>query len=137
MSVVNSTLGSSLPSGAIDYIAEHFQVTNTQQRVLPISVYLVGYVVGPLVCGPLSETVGRKPVMLFTFSVYTLFTMACALANNWPALLIFRFICGSMASGPITVVGGLYADIYNEPRARGRAMAYFMAVRRYEHADAK
>ncbi|KAL9107763.1 MAG: hypothetical protein Q9227_007385 [Pyrenula ochraceoflavens] len=32
------------------------------------------------------------------------------------------------ASAPIAVVGGLYADVYHDPRKRGRAMAIFMAA---------
>ena len=67
--------------------------------------------------------------MLWSFVIFTLFTMACALAPNWPALLVFRLICGIMASSPIAVVGGLYADIFGNPVTRGRAMAVFMAVR--------
>ena len=128
ISVINSTLGSSLPSGAIEYLASYFHVTNEQQLVLPISLFLVGYVIGPVIFGPLSETYGRKLVMVESFVVFTIFTMACALAPNWPAFLVFRLICGLMASSAITVVGGLYADVFAEPIIRGRAMAAFMAV---------
>src|SRR4051812_6933016 len=94
MTVINSTFGSSLPSGAIGPIASHFKISNSQQLVLPISLYLVGYVVGPMICGPLSESIGRRPVMLYTFLVYPLFTLACALAPSYPTLLVFRLICG-------------------------------------------
>ena len=66
--------------------------------------------------------------MLSTFVVFMLFTMACALAPNWPAFLVFRLICGISASSPIAVIGGLYADIFNDPVIRGRAMAVFLAV---------
>jgi multidrug resistance protein len=128
LTVINSTIGSSLPSGAITFIASYWSIKNEQQLVLPISVFLIGYVVGPLVFGPLSESYGRRPIMLYTFILYTAFTLGCALAPNWPALLVFRLLCGVMASAPIAVVGGLYADIYQDPRTRGRAMAYFMAA---------
>ena len=126
--VVNSTLGSSIPSGAITYIAADFNITSNLKLVLPISIYLVGYVVGPIVCGPLSETFGRRPVMLYSFLVYIVFTLGCALAPTFACLIFFRWICGIMASAPIAVVGGLYADIYPDPRERGSAMAYFMAA---------
>lgn len=128
LTVINSTVGSSLPSGAISFIAEYWSITNEQHLALPISVFLIGYVIGPLLFGPLSESYGRKPIMLYTFLVYTAFTLGCALAPNWPVFLVFRLICGMMASAPIAVVGGLYADIYRDPRQRGRAMAYFMAA---------
>lgn len=130
VAVINSTLGSSLPSNAINYIAPYFNVTNEQQLVLPISLFLVGYVLGPLIFGPLSETYGRRIIMLSSFVLFTLFTLACALAPNWPAFLIFRLFCGINASSPIAVVGGLYADVFKNPVIRGRAMATFMVVSR-------
>ena len=54
--------------------------------------------------------------------------MACALAPNWPALLFFRFLCGVGFSSAIAITGGLYADIYNDPRKRGMAMAWYMGA---------
>lgn len=91
-------------------------------------MYLIGYVLGPVLFGPLSETYGRKPIMISTFFLFTAFTMACALSPNFPALLIFRLLTGVNASSPISVTGGVYADIYNDPVTRGRAMAVFMGV---------
>ncbi|KAI4129251.1 MAG: hypothetical protein LQ347_003860 [Umbilicaria vellea] len=126
--VLNSTLGSALPSGSITFIATYFNITKQEQLVLPISVYLIGYVFGPLLFGPLSEAYGRKSIMISTFAIYTLFTLACAVAPNWPALLVFRLIAGISASSPITVVGGMFADVYDDPVTRGRAMAGFMAA---------
>ena len=126
---MNSTLGSSLPSGAISFIASEFRVTNEQQLVLPISLFLVGYVTGPVCFGPLSETYGRRIVIVWSFMAFTIFTMACAVAPNWPAFLIFRLFSGFMASSAIAVVGGLYADVFGNPVTRGRAMAVFMTVR--------
>lgn len=54
--------------------------------------------------------------------------MACALAKNWPALLIFRLFAGIFASAPIAVAPGILADIYEDPRTRGRAVALYMVV---------
>lgn len=47
--VMNSTIGSSIASGVADPTQEHFGITNGSLLVLPISIYLVGYVIGPLV----------------------------------------------------------------------------------------
>jgi MFS family permease len=126
--VINSTMGSSLPSNAIPIISKTFNLTSSYTEVLPISMYLVGYVLGPLLFGPLSESFGRKVIMMSTFFTFTIFTMACALAPNFPALLVFRVFTGVSASSPISVIGGVYADIYNDPVTRGRAMAVFMGV---------
>ena len=131
IAVLNSTFESALPSNAINYISEYFHVTNEEQLVLPISLFLVGYVLGPVCFGPLSETYGRKIVMTCSFIILTLFIMACALAPDWPSFLVFRLICGFSASSPISVVGGLYADIFDDPIPRGRAMAVLMMVRTF------
>ncbi|EKG14429.1 Major facilitator superfamily [Macrophomina phaseolina MS6] len=109
-------------------MADDFQISNAQQLTLPMTCYLIGYVLGPVVFGPLSETYGRRPVMLSTFAGYTTFTMACALAPNFAALVVFRLLTGIFASAPTAVVGGLYADIFPSPKARGRSMAGFMAA---------
>jgi MFS family permease len=119
----NSTLGSSLPSGASHYLSKEFNVSSAEQLALPNSVYLIGYVFGPPLFSPLSEMHGRRIVMLSTFFGFTVFTLACALAPTWPALLIFRFLSGAFASAPITVVGGIFADIYDDPVRRGQAIA--------------
>ncbi|OJD16020.1 hypothetical protein AJ78_03773 [Emergomyces pasteurianus Ep9510] len=128
ITVLNSTLCASLPSGAMPYIAKEFNITNQEQLVLPISLFLVGYVFGPILCGPLSESYGRKVVMVIPFIIFMAFTMGCALCQNWESLLVFRFILGVVASAPIAIVGGLFADIHSDPRERGQVMAYFMAV---------
>ncbi|KAF7561395.1 hypothetical protein G7046_g2751 [Stylonectria norvegica] len=124
---VNSTISSAITSNAITYIMDDFDVTGEIQSYLPTTVYLIGYIVGPLVFSPLSESIGRKSVSFWTFNIFILFTLACALAPNWPALLIFRLICGTAASVPLTVIGGLYADIFFSPQTRGRAMITFMS----------
>lgn len=135
IAVANSTLGSALPSGAVNFIADDFGITNKQQLTLPITCYLIGYVLGPVVFGPLSETYGRRPITLVTFAFYTIFTLACALAPTFAALVVFRLFAGVFASSPPAVTGGIYADIYSDPKARGRAMAGFMAVSAPETSD--
>lgn len=115
VAVVNSTFGSSLPSGTIQFTGPYFNVTNQAQLVLPVSLFLVGYVLGPLFFGPLSESFGRRIIMISSFIFFTLFTLACALAPNWPAFLFFRLMCGINASSAIAVVGGLFADVYGDP----------------------
>ncbi|PHH86273.1 hypothetical protein CDD83_10475 [Cordyceps sp. RAO-2017] len=99
--VINSTMSSSLPSMAVPEMTGEFGVRSAVQRVLPISVFLIGYVFGPLVWGPLSEQLGRRRPTIATFAAFSLSTLACALAPSWPALLVFRFLCGIFASSPI------------------------------------
>ncbi|KAI9051392.1 hypothetical protein LZ554_004439 [Drepanopeziza brunnea f. sp. 'monogermtubi'] len=124
--VINSTMGSSLPSNTLPVINERFNITSSYAQILPISVYLLGYVFGPLLFGPLSESYGRQVILISTFFGFTVFTMACALAPDYPSLLVFRLLTGINASSPVAVIGGVFADIYGDPVTRGRAMAIFM-----------
>ncbi|KAL9094994.1 MAG: hypothetical protein Q9165_002596 [Trypethelium subeluteriae] len=108
-------------------IAAHFSITNQEQLVLPTSIFLLGYVVGPLGWGPLSEAFGRYPILVSSFSGYVIWMMASALAPTWASLNVFRFLSGVCASCPISVVGGLFADVFNDLVTRGRALSIFMA----------
>lgn len=89
---------------------------------LTISLYLIGYVVGPIFFAPVSEYYGRKWVSVVAFSWFTLMSIGCALAPNLGALLAFRFLAGIGASAPLSVVGGQLADVWNDPVQRGRGM---------------
>ncbi|KAL2035328.1 hypothetical protein VTO58DRAFT_101245 [Aureobasidium pullulans] len=126
--VMSSTIGSSIAAGASHQFATFFNITSQAQLVLPTSSYLVGYVVGPLLFGPLSEHHGRKKIMILTFALFSAFTLGCALAPNFVALCVFRLLVGIGASSPISVVGGIYADIYPDPVTRGRALTIFMTA---------
>ncbi|CAI6336493.1 unnamed protein product [Periconia digitata] len=127
-SVMNSTMSSSLAAGATAPMSQHFGVSSETELILPTSIYLVGYVVGPMLWGPLSESYGRKWTMIVSFAVFTIFSIASAVAPNFPALVIFRLFVGAGGSCAISVVGGICADVFHDPVSRGRSMALFMAA---------
>jgi MFS family permease len=120
LTVLNSVLGSSLPSGYAAVLGEHFGITSQIQLVLPISCWLLGYVIGPLVFGPLSERYGRQIVMFSTFAFFTIFNVAINFSPNFASYVIFRLLMGIAGSSPISVGGGVVADLYNSPVHRGR-----------------
>ncbi|KAK7588467.1 hypothetical protein V3481_007491 [Fusarium oxysporum f. sp. vasinfectum] len=126
--IANSALGSSLPSGATSDIAKAFSVTDRLQLILINSLYMLGFAIGPLIFGPLSEHLGRRPVLVGTYLGYMIFTLCCAVSPNFTALLIFRLLCGVAAAAPNAVVGPVFADIFDHPGPRGRATAYYMCA---------
>ena len=63
---------------------------------------------------------------MYAFLMLTVFSVASALAPNFAALVIFRLFVGVGGSAAISVVGGICADVYNNPISRGRSMALFM-----------
>ncbi|KAF4963156.1 hypothetical protein FSARC_8809 [Fusarium sarcochroum] len=124
----NSSLGTSIPSGASAAISKHFNVHSKSQLTLLNSLNMAGFVLGPLFFGPLSEYIGRRPVIMASFIGYIVFTLACSLAPSYPALLAFRLLTGINAAAPVTVASGLFADILGDPSQRGVAIALYMAV---------
>ena len=47
----------------IDAISEEFEIHNPAVSILLLTVYVLGYAIGPLLLGPASEIYGRKPVL--------------------------------------------------------------------------
>jgi len=69
-----------------------------------ISVYILGLAGGQLVYGPLSDGLGRRPMLLLGLGVYTAAGLAAALAPNLHALVVARLFqalggCAGLALG--------------------------------------
>ncbi|TFK56979.1 MFS general substrate transporter [Heliocybe sulcata] len=121
--LLNATFASSAPSGVAPQLIEEFGMSR-EVATLAISLFVAGYCVGPLLWGPMSEQVGRRPVFLVAFLCYTCFQVGCALAPNTGALLVFRLLGGMFAAAPLTNSGAILSDMWR-PRERGKAMAFF------------
>ncbi|OAL39301.1 hypothetical protein AYO20_01619 [Fonsecaea nubica] len=121
--VCNATFASSSPSGCLRGIAEEFNVSMTAAGLV-ITLFLLGYVAGPLIFAPLSEFYGRRYVFYVTFTLYVAFNFLCAFAPNFASLLIGRLLTGTFASAPLTNAPGVLADVWG-PVERGNAMALF------------
>jgi MFS family permease len=105
-------------------LAKEFGITKSIIASLTVSIYLLGFVIGPLFVSPLSEVYGRLPVYHIGNVIYLVFTIGCALSKNTAQFLVFRFISGCAASIPNTIGGGTVADIY-PANERGKALALF------------
>lgn len=75
-----------------------FHSTSETLGAFITSVYLLGYTFGPLVIAPLSEIYGRMVVYNVNNFIFLMFTIACGLAPNLNALIVFRMFAGIAAS---------------------------------------
>jgi MFS family permease len=105
-------------------LAAEFRITSPTITAMTVSLYVLGFAFGPLILAPLSELYGRLIIYNFCNIVYVAFTLGCALSTNTAMFLAFRFLCGSAASGPMSIGGGTVADITPQEQ-RGKAMALF------------
>jgi MFS family permease len=92
-------------------IMSTFGITNTTVEAFITSVYLLGYVFGPLLLAPLSEIYGRTIIYHICNFGFLIWTIACALSNNIVSLIIFRFLAGLAGSAPMTIGAGSIADM--------------------------
>lgn len=119
-------LGSSMFSPGVPALMYEFKSTNTLLGTFVVSVYILGFAVGPLILSPASELYGRNILYNSTNILYCLCTVGCALAPNLNFLIGFRFLAGCFGAAPMTIGGGTITDI-TRPEQRGVAMALFSA----------
>lgn len=117
-------LASSMFAPAVLDASREFDSHSSVILSLMVSVFVVGYAAGPLVLSPLSEMYGRAPVLHFSNILFTVFQIACARAHSANELIVYRFLAGLGGSGPLTLGGGVIADVF-PPEVRGKAVAFY------------
>lgn len=122
----NSTAGSSIISPAAQVLAAKFNVSETESY-LPLSLYVFALAFGPVLGGPLSESVGRMPVYYTLFPLGALFTLGAGFANNFGALCFLRFLAGFCWAPTLTVAVGSIAESFT-PARRGPMLAIFILM---------
>jgi DHA1 family bicyclomycin/chloramphenicol resistance-like MFS transporter len=80
-----------------------------------IGIYIMGLAVGQLIYGPLSDALGRRPLLLAGLALYTLGSIAALLAPNVTALIVARALqalggCAGLALGRAMVRDANSAD---------------------------
>ncbi|KAL2754393.1 hypothetical protein ACRALDRAFT_1081448 [Sodiomyces alcalophilus JCM 7366] len=119
---------STILAPAIRYLADDFGYdphADLTMPSFPISIYLLGYAVGPLFLSPLSEIYGRHLVLSSANAFFCLFLIGCALAPSLDSLIVFRFFTGVGGSGCLTIGGGIIADMI-PVHQRGKAITVWM-----------
>ena len=79
---------------------------------LTISTFLIGFAIGQMFYGPLADSFGRKPVILFGLALFTLASVGCLLADNLPFLLFFRLLQAIGGAAGAVVVNALLRDLF-------------------------
>ncbi|OQN98088.1 hypothetical protein B0A48_15920 [Cryoendolithus antarcticus] len=120
---IAASMGSSIIAPAEPAIAAEFHVS-TEVTVLVVSLYVLGFALGPLLWAPLSELFGRKVSMLPAMFIFSLFSIGTATSKSAAAVFITRFFSGVFGSAPVSNVSAALGDLY-EARARGIAVSFY------------
>lgn len=103
-----------LPS--LPEIARLLQTSPTRVQ-LTLSSYLIGFALGQTIYGPLSDRLGRKPVLLAAIALFVLASLVCALATSIEMLIASRFAQALGGAGAAVVVRAIVRDLYSGARA--------------------
>ncbi|KAF4455947.1 hypothetical protein F53441_1814 [Fusarium austroafricanum] len=106
-------LSSAIYSPSVQGIMERFGVSNLE-ATLGLSMYVLGYGIGPLLFSPLGEIpgIGRNPVYIVTFFVFVILSIPTALVNNFAGLIVLRFLQGFFGSPCLASGGATLGDMY-------------------------
>ena len=119
-----SPLASSIFAPGIPFVNADFNNTSQLLGSFAVSVYLLGFAVGPLFLSPLSEIYGRCIILNISNVFFCAFTLGCALAPNLAGLITMRFFAGLGGSACLTIGTGVIADMFI-PQQRGKAVAMY------------
>lgn len=95
---------------------EYFSVSEAQVQ-LTMSLNFLGFCLAGLFYGPLSDSYGRRPVMLFGNALFLIAAIGTATSTHIITLIFWRFLQGIGAAATFTVAFAIIADAYQGQRA--------------------
>ena len=111
MSVVALAIDALLP--ALEYIGITIGTKESNDNQLIISMIFLGLGMGPLFFGPLSDSLGRKPIVYLGFSIFVIASFICVFAPNLEVMIIGRILQGVGLSAPRTISIAMVRDTYS------------------------
>ncbi len=100
-------------------VMKEFNITSSMLGSFVVSVYILGYSFGPFLIAPISEIYGRVMLYHVCNLLFLIFTIACAVAQTMPQLIVFRLIAGMAGVCPLTIGSGTVADMVPKEKRAG------------------
>jgi DHA1 family bicyclomycin/chloramphenicol resistance-like MFS transporter len=111
MSVVALAIDALLP--ALDIIGKSIDTVNNSENQLLIIMIFLGLGVGPLLFGPISDSLGRKPIVYLGFAVFIIASIICINAQSLDVMIAGRILQGIGLSAPRTISIAMVRDTYS------------------------
>ncbi|KAA1244678.1 multidrug effflux MFS transporter [Aquimarina sp. RZ0] len=111
MSIAALALDALLP--ALEIIGLDIGVTDPIDNQLLVIMIFLGLGIGPLFFGPISDTLGRKPIVYMGFGLFVLSSFICIYAQSLEVMLLGRILQGIGLSAPRTISIAIVRDMYD------------------------
>ncbi|MDC5486177.1 MFS transporter, partial [Acinetobacter baumannii] len=98
----------SLPQMSVDLASSAQQIQKT------ITVFLVGFSIGMLFFGPLSDIYGRKKILIIGISIYIFASIGCTLSESVEQLTLFRFLQALGGASASVISRALVKDLFEQ-----------------------
>lgn len=108
-------------------IAADYGLADANQQQYMVTVYLGAFAAGHIFAGPMSDRMGRRPVLMLGLAIYTVGSVLALVADSYAILLLARAIQGIGAAGPRVVAVAVVRDRF-VGRAMSQVMSFVMTV---------
>jgi MFS transporter, DHA1 family, multidrug resistance protein len=120
MSITAISIDAILP--ALGVISQDIHLAHANQAQYILSAVFLGMAFGQLICGPLSDAIGRKKILYAGISLFLCGSVVCFVAQDINTILLGRLLQGLGVAGPYVSAISIVRDKYS-----GREMAKIMS----------
>ena len=125
MSVTALSIDALLP--ALDVIGVSIDTKSPADNQLLVTMIFLGLGIGPLIFGPLSDAIGRKPSVYMGFAVFVIASFICVHATSLEGMVFGRVLQGIGLAAPRTICNAIIRDLYNGDQM-ARIMSFVTVV---------
>src|SRR3981189_421877 len=118
-----SAFASSIFSTATHEVAAIYHVS-AEVGLLGLSLYVLGFAIGPIFWAPFSELQGRRLPIVISMFGFSILQVAVASAKDLQTIMLCRFWGGIFGACPLAVVAAVFSDMFDN-RTRGLAITVF------------
>lgn len=97
---------------AMPMILQSFGLSEANQQQWMITAYMFGFAAAQIFYGPISDSYGRKPVLLFGLIVYVVASVGCLVADSYWLFLLARGLQGIGAASARIMVNAITRDFF-------------------------